>query len=278
MNNLKIVAIIQARMAAVRLPGKVMLDIAGEPMIARVIERTRRAERVNKFIIATTTDIGDDPLIEFCKKRNYPYERGSMHDVLDRYYQAAKIHQADVIVRITADCPLIDPHVIDLTVNAFLGQKAEQIQTISSSTANSLAGIPFDFAANRLPPPWGRTYPIGLDTEVCSFQALEIAWHEARAAHQREHVMPYFYDHRERFRIVLIDHEVDYGYLRLTVDTPEDLQLVREIYAHFHGNDNFSWLEVVDLLQKKPELIRINSQVRHKTYNEIDDRRENDII
>ena len=153
MNSLNIVSIIQARMAARRLPGKVMLDIAGKSMIARVVERARRAERVNKFIIATTTDISDDPLVEFCKKRNYPYERGSMHDVLDRYYQAAKIHQADVIVRITADCPLIDPQVIDLTVDAFLGQNADQIQTISSSTPNSLTGIPFDFASNRLPHP-----------------------------------------------------------------------------------------------------------------------------
>jgi len=131
---------------------------------------------------------------------------------------------------------------------------------------------PYDFAANRLPPPWGRTYPIGLDTEVCTFHALETAWKEAREPHQREHVMPYFYDHQERFRILLVNHDQDYGDMRWTVDTAEDLELVRQIFARFAPRGDFSWLEVLELFQREPELARINAQVRHKTYDEVDNR------
>jgi spore coat polysaccharide biosynthesis protein SpsF len=196
--------------------------------------------------------------------------------VLDRYYQAARAFNAcdddSVIVRITADCPLIDPQVIDKTVEAFLGLDEEHHNKLPSDPQQTSSNTDFDFAANRLPPPWGRTYPIGLDTEVCTFKALETAWREAEEPHQREHVMPYFYDHQERFRILLVDHEKDFGALRWTVDTPEDLELVRQIYARFHGREDFSWLEVLNLFEREPELAQINAQVTHKTYNEIDDR------
>jgi spore coat polysaccharide biosynthesis protein SpsF len=272
-------------MGSSRLPGKVLLDIAGRPMLARVVERTRRAHRLDEVVVATTVEAGDDPVAEFCTAQGYACTRGSLHDVLDRYYQAARQHCADVIVRITADCPLIDPSLIDLTVDAFLGDipvephwKTNSIQQSAVSGQPSSKNLQpatnsYAFAANRLPPPWGRTYPIGLDVEVCTLEALEMAWQEASLPHQREHVMPFFYDHLERFRILLVNHPVDYGALRWTVDTPADLDLVRRIFAHFPGRDDFSWLEILELVQSHPELAAINAGVPAKDYRQVDSRR-----
>jgi len=245
----RIVAIIQARMSSTRLPGKVLADIAGQPMLARVVERVRMSVLVDEVIVATTTDSTDDAIQTLCSDRGYACMRGSAADVLDRVYHAAHLHSAEVIVRLTGDCPLIDPGVIDHTVGAFLKSKV-------------------DFAANRLPPPWKRTFPIGLDTEVCTFQALERAWKEADQPHQREHVMPYLYEVPGKFRIIVVDSERDYGRLRWTVDTPEDLELVRQIYARFAGRDDFSWREVLQLFEREPQLAAINAQVPHKTYRD----------
>jgi spore coat polysaccharide biosynthesis protein SpsF len=179
-----------------------------------------------------------------------------MYDVLDRYCQAARQYQAEIIVRITADCPLIDPGLIDELVTAFIGN----------------GDYPYDFAANRLPPPWKRSYPIGLDLEACSFQALETAWREATQPHQREHVMPFFYDQPDRFRLLLLDAPQDYGTLRWTVDTQQDLDLLRQIIARFNGRQDFSWLEVLDLFQREPELAAINAAVPPKHYQDTDRR------
>jgi spore coat polysaccharide biosynthesis protein SpsF len=176
--------------------------------------------------------------------------------VLDRYYQAARLYQAAVIVRLTADCPLMDPAEIDHIVGEF-----------------ARAGV--DFAANRLPPPWKRTYPMGLDIEVCSFAALERAWREAKQPFEREHVMPYLYDEEDRFKILVVDHDPDYGSLRWTVDTPEDLEVVRRIYAAFGGDDGFSWLEVLDLNDRYPDMKSINQAVAAKTLTTVDHRLEN---
>jgi len=271
------VAIIQARMGSSRLPGKVMLDIGGVPMLRRVVERTRRAETVHEVIVATTTEPEDAAIQALCDEMGYPCMRGSLHDVLDRYYQAGRMAQAEIVVRITADCPLIDPRLIDRTVYAFLGRVEPQDQYLSKLQAHPLLwspenwlAFPFDFAANRLPPPWGRTYPIGLDTEVCSFEALESAWQEADQPYQREHVLPYLYEYRDRFRTLLVNHTQDFGSLRWTVDVPEDLELVRQIYAHFQNQDDFSWLDVLELVQQNPRLLKVNAQVRHKNYNEFD--------
>jgi spore coat polysaccharide biosynthesis protein SpsF len=298
MTHLHTVAIIQARMGARRLPGKVLLDIGGQPMLARVVERTQRAKTVDQVIVATTTEPDDDAVAAFCTDRSYPYYRGSLHDVLDRYYRAAYQFNAGVIVRITADCPAIDPEVVDRTVNAFWGQteSIDQILVIGSQGLDTgrkneprsfkqeeisaqQSGIhttpdlnSYDFVANRLPPPWIRTYPIGLDTEVCSFHALEQTWNEATHPHQREHVMPYMYEHCDRFRVLLVNHRPDYGSMRWTVDTHEDLELLRKIYAYFDNKDNFSWLDILELLKQYPELTHLNANVRHKTYNEVDER------
>jgi spore coat polysaccharide biosynthesis protein SpsF len=140
------------------------------------------------------------------------------------------------------------------------------------STFNIRLSTSYDFVANRLPPPWGRTYPIGLDVEACTFAGLETAWKEAALPHQREHVMPFFYDHPERFRIGLVNHPVDLSAYRWTVDTPEDLEVLRRIYAAFGGGDDFSWLEVLDLFERQPQLRQLNAQVRHKDYREVDKR------
>jgi spore coat polysaccharide biosynthesis protein SpsF len=250
---MRTVAIIQARMSSSRLPGKVLMDIAGQPMLVRVIERARRAKSISAVMVATTTDPADDPIEGLCHERGYLVYRGSMFDVLDRFYGAARQAQADLIVRITADCPVIDPAVIDQTVEAFF---ASQV----------------DFACNRLPPPAARTWPIGLDTEVCSFAGLERAWNEAELPYEREHVMPYFYDVEGRFKVVVINHEPDCGAYRWTVDTPEDLELLRAIYARFNGSDTFSWLDVLHLVEQEPQLGQINAGVRHKIGTEVDAR------
>lgn len=273
---MNITAIIQARMGSSRLPGKVLRDIAGQPMLARVVARTRQAQTIDTVAVATTSEASDDPLAAYCQAQDIPCLRGSLFDVLDRYYQAAcqLVPRPAVIVRITADCPLIDPAIIDRTVRAFLGQThpTDYLLTPTGPQPVLLNPQSFDFAANRLPPPWGRTYPIGLDTEVCTFDGLATIWREAAEPHQREHVMPYFYDHQERFRILLVNHDQDYGALRWTVDTPEDLELLQRIYAHFPGRDDFSWLEVLDLFQRQPELAQINAAVQHKHYRQVDER------
>lgn len=247
------VAIIQARMASTRLPGKVLQIIAGKPMLYHVVERARKSKMVHEVVVATTTSPEDDAVVDFCAAYGYAVFRGSPQDVLDRYYQAALVHHAQVIVRLTADCPLLDPDVVDRTIKAFFE-----------------SGV--DFAANRLPPPFRRTYPIGLDTEVCSFAALERAWKEAAAPHEREHVMPYLYEVEGRFRVLVVNHEVDYGSLRWTVDTPEDLELVRRIFARFPNRMDFGWLEVLRLFEQEPELFAVNAEVRHKTYLDVDGR------
>jgi len=262
MEKSRTLAIIQARMGATRLPGKVLLDIGGQPMLVRVVERVRRAARLDGVVVATTTQVQDDPVAELCRGRGYACSRGSLQDVLDRYYQAARSARATEVVRITADCPAMDPQLIDLTVDEFRRAGA-------------------DFAADRLPPPWSRTYPIGLDVEVCSFTALERAWKEAGQPFQREHVMPYFYEgipaealrstknalavSPRGFRVLLVNHDPDYGALRWTVDTAPDLELLRQVYARFDNRDTFSWTDVLALFEREPELAGINASIPQKS-------------
>ncbi|MFM8319534.1 MAG: cytidylyltransferase domain-containing protein [Chloroflexota bacterium] len=265
------VAIIQARMGSSRLPGKVLRPIAGKPMLQRVVERTRLALSINQVAVATTGEPDDDPVAEFCQAHGIPAWRGSLHDVLDRYYQAARQLQPQVVVRITADCPLLDPGQVDRTVSAFLG-RTRPTDRLLTPAGPAPAEPPFDFAANRLPPPWGRTVPIGLDTEVCWFSGLETVWNEARQPYQREHVMPYFYDHLERFRILLVNEAENYGELRWTVDTAQDLELVQQIYARFDGRDDIAYADVLDLWHREPQLAQINAGVQHKDYRQVDER------
>lgn len=261
-------------MSSSRLPGKILADIAGQPMLQRVFIRTSRAATVTETIFATTTDASDDPVAEYCDFSGIPFTRGSLYDVLDRYYQAATQAKADVVVRITADCPVIDPMLIDNVVNTLL-------------VGLSSDGTQFDFACNRLPPPWHRTYPIGLDVEACVFPVLEQAWSDAKESQHREHAMPYFYEGVELttenrtlqtgtsprgYNVALLQHTTDFGDYRWTVDTPEDLEFIRQVYSRFDGRDDFTWKEVLDVVHNEPDLMKINSGIQHKTLKDIDKR------
>ncbi len=286
----RVIAIIQGRMSSSRLPGKILAEIAGQPMLQRVFIRTSRAATVTETIFATTTDPSDDPVAEYCELSGIPFTRGSLYDVLDRYYQAASRIVADVIVRITADCPVIDPALIDDAVNAIWGRFEGMPDPFEGRNRPVIPDellFSADFVCNRLPPPWQRTYPIGLDVEVCTFEALKKAWKDAKEPQQREHAMPYFYegvalDRINRrleygisprgYRVALLHHTTDFGDYRWTVDTPEDLEFMRQVYKRFDGRDDFSWKEVLDLVHNEPQLMQINASVQHKTLKDIDDR------
>ena len=251
MTHSRVVAIVQARMSSSRLAGKVLEPIQGEPMLAWVVDRSRLAKMVDEVVVATSSDDADIPIVNLCTLKDYPCYRGDATDVLDRIWKTAHAYKADVIVRITADCPLIDPDLIDATVETLMG---------------SDPGV--DFATTRLP--WQRTYPIGLDVEACTRKVLEIAWQEAREPHQREHVMPYVYENPDRFSIVQLNAEHDYGNLRWTVDTKEDLEFVREIAARLPNSSSFRWRDILTLLEENPELKAINASVEHKTHRDVE--------
>jgi spore coat polysaccharide biosynthesis protein SpsF len=281
----KIDVIIQARMSSSRLPGKVMMAIEGKPMLQWVFERVLQANHIDEVVVATTEHSSDDPIFEFCDKKGYPVVRGSSHDVLDRYYHTALMHKSDVIVRVTADCPLIDPNLIDRTVTSMID--AGEYDDLGSVRNHSR----YDYLANRLPSPWHRTYPIGLDVEVFTFVALEDAWQLAQEKHQREHVTPYFYEgvpvnqlevqdpfsplseatSPRGYHIALMHNKIDYGALRWTVDTPEDLELVRKLASYFPDSE-FSWEDVLEVVLNNPDLLEINAQIHHKTHLDVDQR------
>lgn len=242
---MRVVAIIQARMGSTRLPGKVMEDIGGHTMLARVVERTKRAELLHEVVVATTVDLGDEVIVDECQRLAVPVYRGKENDVLDRYYQAASLHQGDTIVRITSDSPLIDPTVVDRVIGAFLAEAP-------------------DYASNVIE----RAYPLGLDTEVMTMSALTRAWQEARQAYERVHVTPYIYEHPELFRLLHVKGEADYSHYRWTVDMPEDLAFVRAVYRRLGNDESIGWEDVVDLLEKDPSLAKINRHVRQKALLE----------
>ena len=242
---MNIVAIIQARMGSSRLPAKVMKDVSGQPMLARVVNRVRRAKMPSKVVIATSTETADVAIAEFCDAYSVPVFCGNELDVLDRYYQAARVHAADVVVRITSDCPLIEPEILDRVVEAFQGSQP-------------------DYASNTMV----RTYPRGLDVEVVGMAALDRAWREASGGYQRTHVTPYFYQNPMLFRCLNVADKLDHSAYRWTVDTTEDLEFVRAIYARLGPSGVFSWRDVLDLLECEPALVGINRGVPQKTLQE----------
>ena len=239
--NNRVVAIIQARMGSSRLPGKVLKDLAGETMLARVISRLRATNLINEVLVATTNLPVDNAIVAESGRCGVRVARGDQDDVLDRYFQAAHLAEADVVVRITSDCPLIDPEVTDKTILAFLEDKP-------------------DYASNTIV----RTYPRGLDTEVISLKALTRAWEEARKPHEREHVTPYLLEHPSEFVLLSVTGDVDYSGFRWTVDTPEDLEFVQAVYFRLGGRTEFSWRGVLDLLNRAPELLELNRSVTQK--------------
>lgn len=242
---MNVVAIIQARMGSTRLPGKVLVDLGGDTVLARVVSRVRRCRLVGEVVVATSVDRADDVILRESQRLGVRAFRGSEQDVLDRYYHAARDAQAEVVVRITSDCPLIDPDVSDKTIQAFLDASP-------------------DYASNILE----RTYPRGLDTEVVTFAALEGAWQDARETYQREHVMPFLYQHPDRFRLLSVKGDHDYSRYRWTLDTPEDLEFLRAVYARSIDGRDLTWQDVLSLLEQEPELAEINRHVVQKALHE----------
>lgn len=241
-----ILAIIQARMGSTRLPGKVLADICGKPMLWHVWNRVRTVPSVDKAVVATSVNQADDPVADFCMRHEIEYFRGNEADVLDRFYQAAKTFCADGVVRITADCPLIDPDVVDRVIRVYLGGD-------------------YDYVSNTL----RYTYPDGLDTEVFTFAALEAAWREARRASEREHVTPYVRTSGQ-FRLMNVENAVDLSVcgFRWSVDETRDLDFVRAVYARLGGNGRlFALSDVTNLLDQEPDLAKINQgSVRNSGY------------
>lgn len=228
-------------MGSTRLPGKVLKDLAGRPMLERVVRRVHRAGTIDEVVVATSDSAKDDAIARLCTDRGWSLFRGSEQDVLDRYRQAARAHDAETVARVTGDCPLIDPAVCDQVVEVF--QKGT-----------------WDYVANTLEP---RTFPRGLDVEVFTRESLEVAWKEDTNPHWREHVTPFLYRHPDRFRLHGVYAEEDRSHMRWTVDTEADLEFVRRIYDHF-SDDAFGWREVLSLLEEHPEWMEINRHVKQK--------------
>jgi len=233
-----ILAILQARMSSSRFPGKVLEPLLGVPMLIRQVDRARRARCLDDLVVATSVDTSDDAIVQTCKRHGINCERGSLDDVLDRYYRIAEQYRADAIVRLTGDCPLLDPVVIDEMVATFCDGR-------------------WDYVSNTLKP----SYPDGLDAEVFSYAILERTWREAKLPSEREHVTPYM-KQRGRFRIKNYAGERDLSGYRWTVDEPEDLELVSAIYAALYPNDpHFDTQQVLDFLSDQPSLLELNCHI-----------------
>ncbi len=245
MSSVRKVVVVQARIGSQRLPGKVLADVGGCSMLARVARRAGRARRVDTVVVATTDRTRDDAIVAECERLKVAVFRGDEEDVLDRYYRAAAAHAAGVVVRVTADCPFIAPEVIDLVV-----------------AAEEASGA--DYASNTL----GRTYPRGLDTEVMTSEALGRAWREARGVHQRAHVTPYLYENPARFRLASVENARDLSGLRWTVDTAEDLALARALYERVGNDDEVPWEKLVEVVEAEPELAALNRGVVQKDVAE----------
>jgi spore coat polysaccharide biosynthesis protein SpsF len=238
MTNL--VAIIQARMGSTRLPGKVMKRLLGKTVLQHVVQRVRACRRITSLVIATTTAGEDDVICDEAKRLDVLCVRGSRDDVLSRFCLAARAAKADAIVRVTSDCPLLDSAVLCHLVEEFLNHQV-------------------DYCSNTM----ARSYPRGLDAEVFTREALERADREANLAYEREHVTPYFYEHPESFRLRSVAAGRDLSAHRWTLDTPDDWRLIERVYEAI-GTCDFGMQEVLDLLQREPQLANINAHVEQK--------------
>jgi spore coat polysaccharide biosynthesis protein SpsF len=240
----KVAAIIQARMGSTRLPGKVLKKVLGKTLLEYQIERVKRAKTIDEIIIATTTKESDDQIVQLCQQLSIPYYRGSEEDVLSRYYEAATEFGVDVVVRLTSDCPIIDPNVIDKVVEHYLENKDR-----------------YDYVSNTL----ARTYPRGLDTEVMSYEVLKRAHEEAKELTYREHVTAYIYHHPDQFRLYNVSNEKDESKHRWTVDTEEDFELIKKIVSKLYPeNTHFNMDDVLKLIDRNPAWFDINSHVEQK--------------
>lgn len=234
---MKIVALVQARMGSTRLPNKVMKPIGGIPMIELLLSRLARSKEIDQIIVATSIDERNMPLVMHVRKLGFSCEQGSENDVLDRYVQAAKIHQADVVVRITGDCPLVDCDLVDDMIRQF---KFNEV----------------DYICNNYPP----TYPDGLDIEVCTFKALEKANQETIDPFDHEHVTPYLRK-LGKFKTATIKHNIDLSNLRWTVDEAADFMVIENVFQHFHPRIDFTWIEVLNLQFEQPDIFNMNLNI-----------------
>jgi spore coat polysaccharide biosynthesis protein SpsF len=232
-----ILAILQARVSSTRLPGKVLKHILGRPMLLLQIERVRRSQGFDKLIVATSTDPSDDAIESLCRMNSIDCFRGSLQDVLDRFYQAALPFKPEHVVRLTGDCPLADPEVIDRVIDVHLKGS-------------------FDYTSNVLEP----TYPDGLDVEVVRFSSLAQARHEATLPSHHEHVTLYVHQHPELFRTANVRSEQDLSALRWTVDEPADLEVVKRIYEGIYPkNPEFTTRDILSFLDDHPDLKVLNT-------------------
>ena len=238
----RVVTIIQARMGSERLPGKVLANIGENPMLGLIIKRISLSRLSNQLVVATTRQPEDDAIEELSLRLGVECFRGATEDCLDRYYQAARTFQAETVVRLTADNPLVDHSFLDWSLEEFL------------------TGTPrCDYLGTS-----GSTFPLGLSVEVFSFSALEVAWKETMDFAWREHVTPYLRRHVEQFQIAQLSCAEDYSYMRWTVDTPDDLKFIRAVYDHF-GHDRFSWREAVTAVKSHPEWTELNRYVEQRS-------------
>lgn len=236
-----ILIIVQARISSTRLPAKVLKEINNKPLLWYVIKRLEQVKTPNKVIIATGHLKINQPIIDFAKNNNFYYFVGDEEDVLDRYYNSAKEFNGDIIVRITSDCPLIEANLIDKLLEIYLNGEC-------------------DYLSNVHPP----TYPDGYDTEIFSFEALEMAWKKAKLQSEREHVTPYIWKNESNeFIIKNFENNVDLSQFRLTIDTQEDFLLISKIIENFHDKlFDFQMDDVFNFLKNNKELLKINIQYK----------------
>ncbi|RUL54192.1 cytidylyltransferase domain-containing protein [Lysinibacillus antri] len=240
---MRIVAIIQARMGSTRLPGKILKEVNGRPLLSYQLERLQSSQLIDEIVIATTIEKQDDIIEAYCNRNGISNYRGPEFDVLARYYEAAVKFHADIIVRITSDCPLIDPLIVDKTIQYFIDHQGD------------------DYVSNTI----DRTYPRGLDTEVFSSIALEQAYNEAFLERDREHVTAFFYTNKEKFKIGSVQNDIDYSKNRWTVDTEEDFELIKLLIEHLYKkNPTFTMLDAINVMEQNPDWYNINAHVEQK--------------
>jgi spore coat polysaccharide biosynthesis protein SpsF len=240
---MNIVTVVQARCSSTRLPNKILLPLAGETLLFRQLERISYSKLKGKIIVATSTDNSDDIIEKICDEKNFTCFRGSLLDLLDRHYQAAKLFNPDAVVKIPSDCPLIDSEIIDKVIGFFIQNSSD-----------------YDFVSNLHPP----SYPDGNDVEIMHFNVLEEAWKNAKRQLEREHTTPYIWENPDKFRIGNVVWETGLNYSmthRFTIDYPEDYEFIKKVYDElFPKNPKFGLYDILNLLEEKPELKKINEK------------------
>lgn len=233
-----ILAILQARYSSSRLPGKILKDICGKPMVFHEVDRLRRSGLIDKLVLATSIEASDDPVETACKAEGVTCFRGNLDDVLDRYYQCAKEYEPTHVVRVTGDCPLIDPAVVDSVIEKHINEGN-------------------DYTGNTNPP----SFPDGLDVEIMTFAALKDAWQEARLMSEREHVTLYIRNHADKYKFGNVACPEDLSAHRWTVDEPEDFELVKAVYEGIYQDKPFfDMYDVLEYIRKNPEILNLNDK------------------